>query len=439
MEEISPALLASVLFAALVLGFCLVAAGLDRVLVTAPLVFVGIGSMIGFAVGGFDTEQVIGIKLIAEVTLVLILFHDAASVRPREAEEDRKGIGRLLLVGFPLTVLVGWGAATLVFPELSPMFALLLAAALAPTDAGLGAPTVLNPVVPARVRRLLNVESGLNDGLATPIVLFAVASVAGSEGIAGSTPLVDAVLELTVGVVVGVVIGAVGGLLITVSKLRGTSSSGSRSLAVLMIPLLAYGVALLASGNGFVAAFISGMAFAGTAKVLARDHSVLLLVEQLANPLGYGVWLVFGIAAAPLVWSVVGWREALFAVLALTVLRMLPTAIALLGSGMRAPTIAFIGWFGPRGLASIVFGLIALESLAENDPLEIVLATISLTVLLSVVAHGVSAAPLAERYGHWVQRVRPEAELGAAAESRTRDSRLRLFEAPGEDQPPGSQ
>ena len=226
------------------------------------------------------------------------------------------------------------------------------------------------------------------------------------------------------GVLAGAVVGGLGGWLVGWSKGRALSSAGSRTLAVLMIPLAAYGTALLASGNGFVAAFVSGTAFAGSARWLEREESALELTEQLANPLGYAVWLVFGVAAVPLVWRSVTWREVLFALLALTVLRMVPVAIGLLGTGLRRQSVLFIGWFGPRGLASIVFGLIALESLDEDSSLAVVLVTISLTVLLSVIAHGVSAEPLANRYGAWAQREHPEAELRGGVETRTRDSRL---------------
>lgn len=412
------------LFGLLVLGFSLFTKGLDRILVTAPLVFVAIGSVIGFGIGPSDPERVVGLKVIAEVTLVLILFHDAATVRPGEIGGDRGPIMRLLFIGLPLTMLAGWGVATLLFPGVPLMLALLLAAALAPTDAGLGAPTVLNPVVPTRIRRLLNVESGLNDGLATPIVLFAVAAYAGSEGVAPGESAVEALIEIALGTLVGVAAGTLGGLLIGWSKRRGLSSHGSRALATLMIPLLAYGGALMISGNGFVAAFLSGTAFAGAARWLEDEDDALELTEQLANPLGYAVWLVFGVTAVPSIWRGLGWNELLFALLALTVLRMVPVAIALLGSGFRPPSVLFIGWFGPRGLASIVFALIALESLELNPAVASVLVTISMTVMLSVVAHGVSAEPLAARYGAWVERVRPPAELQESNQPRTRDARL---------------
>jgi NhaP-type Na+/H+ or K+/H+ antiporter len=342
---------------------------------------------------------------------------------------------RLLLIGFPLTVLLGYVLARGVFPELPAMMALLLAAALAPTDAGLGAPTVLNPRVPIRVRRLLNVESGLNDGLATPVVLFAIAAVAGQEGLRPAASLADAMVDLGLGVAVGIGCGALGGVLLGRSRRARWSTPPSRSLAIATLPLLAYGSALLVTANGFVAAFIAGTAFAGTARWIHHEESSLELAEALADPLGYAVWLVFGFAAVPLVWSSVGARELLFALLALTVLRMGPVALSLTGTDLRPRTWLFIGWFGPRGLASVVFALIAIETLEGDENLRTVLATISVTVLLSVLLHGVSAPPGARRYGQWVERVQPAAEMRASAEPRVRGQLLAGRASPAGDAP----
>ena len=425
--HLSTALGASVLFALLVLGFTAVSAALGRRLVTAPLAFVAMGAVLGFGVGPMDGSATESVKLVAEITLVLILFHDAAQVRPREIGSDGAFYARLLLIGFPLTILLGFLTARMLFPDLSVMMALLLAAALAPTDAGLGAPTVLNPVVPTRVRRALNVESGLNDGLATPVVLFAIAVLAGEEGLGPRQTIVSALVEVVLGVVAGVAVGAAGGALLGWSRRHRTSTAASRTLGVLMIPLLAYGAALVVSGNGFVAAFISGTAFAGSAAWINEEESALFGTEMLSDLLGYAVWLVLGLVAVPLVWREAGWHELVFALAALTLVRMLPVALSLVGTHLRPQTVAFLGWFGPRGLASVVFSLIALESLDVDDSLRVVLATISLTVLLSVIAHGFSAQPLANRYGEWVTRVTPPAELAEmdrGVEPRTRGARL---------------
>jgi NhaP-type Na+/H+ or K+/H+ antiporter len=420
----SPELLAALTFGILVLAFALASRALARRLITAPLAFVAAGALLGFLNDPLARDSLVSVKVVAELTLVLILFHDAAQVRPREIGDDRWAIVRLLLIGFPLTVVLGYVVARGVFPELPAMMALLLAAALAPTDAGLGAPTVLNPRVPIRVRRLLNVESGLNDGLATPVVLFAIAAVAGQEGLRPAASLADAMVDLGLGVAVGVGWGALGGILLGRSRRARWSTPASRSLAIATLPLLAYGSALLVTANGFVAAFIAGTAFAGTARWIHHEESALELTEALADPLGYAVWLVFGFVAVPLVWSAVGARELLFALLALTLLRMGPVALSLIGTGLRPRTWLFIGWFGPRGLASVVFALIAVESLEGDAALRTVLATISVTVLLSVLLHGTSAPPAARRYGRWAEQVHPEAEMRASTEPRVRGGLL---------------
>jgi NhaP-type Na+/H+ or K+/H+ antiporter len=431
-EHVSAELAGGVLFALLVLAFCLVAGLLSRWLVTAPLAFVTIGAILGFALGPVDTETFLGVKELAELTLVLILFHDAAQVRPRQIGAERGVITRLLLLGFPLTILAGYAAARLLLPDLDPMMALLLAIILAPTDAGLGAATVLNPVVPTRVRRVLNVESGINDGLATPIVLFTIAAIAGTEGLGTGASVAQGILELSIGVGAGAAVGLGCGWLLGTSRARGTSTLSSRVLALLMVPFLAYGLALVAGGNGFVAAFVSGTSFAGVSRWI-HDEDPLTLAESVSDLLAAAVWLVFGMAAVPFVWRDVTGLQVVYGVLALTVLRMGPVALSLLGTGLRPPTMLFLGWFGPRGLASVIFGLIALESLLPDENLRTLLATMSVTVLASVVAHGFSAEPLAEKYGHWARRTHAPVEQGASSEPRTR----RGVPAPGASAPGG--
>lgn len=415
---------ALVVFAALALGFAAWAKGLSRLYVTAPIVFVAAGGAIAAVAGSPSPEAVLQIESVAELTLALTLFHDAAQVRPRQIGAERGLVARLLLLGLPLTVLAGFLGARLLFPSMSVWVALLLAAALTPTDAGLGAATVLNPVVPVRIRRVLNVESGVNDGMATPVVLFAIAAIAGEEGLAPGTSLAEAGLELAIGVVAGAAVGAGGGLLLGWSRRRNLSSTTTRTIGVLLLPILAYALADVIGGNAFVSAFVAGSAFAGVAAWVEAEESALELTEILSEPLGFAVWFVFGIAALPLVWSVVGWAEVLFAVLSLTAFRMVPVALALVRTGLRAPTVAFIGWFGPRGMASVVFALIAVESLDVDDELQRAIAAIALTVLLSVLAHGLSADVLAARYGRWVTRTAPVAETTASTEPRPRRSLL---------------
>jgi NhaP-type Na+/H+ or K+/H+ antiporter len=410
------------LFALLVVAYVSQSDRLERALLTAPIVFTAAGAVLGLTVFRSEVEPA-DLKVVAELTLTLVLFHDAAQVQPRELRSDAGLSARLLLIGLPLTIAAGYGAALLLIPEGSVWLALLLAAALAPTDAGLGAATVLNPVVPVRVRRVLNVESGLNDGLATPVVLFAI-GLAGTEGLAPKEEVLAALRELALGVLAGVLLAAAAGRLLAWARRRAWISPGLLPVATLAVPLLCYYGSLTIHGNGFVAAFVAGTAFAaaGTRKPQAAapdaqgDEHPLELAARVSVFLGYAVWTLFGVVAVAHLGELFTWRGLVFAVLSLTVLRMVPVALALLGTRLRRETVVFVGWFGPRGLASVVFALLAIESLAMDSELAPIIGAIATTVLLSVVLHGVTADPWARRYGAWVQRESPPVETSRSVE-----------------------
>ena len=362
---------------------------------SAPIVFVAAGLLYA---EGFDVLKVeIGheaVRLLAEVTLVWVLFGDAAGVRPHALRSDLGTYARLLGVGLPLTIGLGLVLGVLLL-GMDGWTALLLGAALAPTDAALGSAVVADPVVPARIRRVLNVESGLNDGIVTPVVLLAIAEVAANEGISGVEEPGRAAVSLLVGAAAGVLIGGAGGRLTRLARDRGWLSDDWAGPAVLALALLAYTGAVFVDANGFVAAFVGGLAFGATAgRTEKREVS---FVEQSGRLASLMSWLVFGALLVPVLTDQLDWQVVGYAVLSLTVVRMLPVALALLGTGLDRASVAFVGWFGPRGLASVIFALLALEGLhgAANQAV----ATIAVTVLLSVVAHGASAAPLAKRYG----------------------------------------
>jgi NhaP-type Na+/H+ or K+/H+ antiporter len=416
-------------FALLVIVFVSQSARFDRAYLSGPIVFLVAGGVVGLTL--VDTEgEGAAIRTLAEVTLVLVLFHDAAELQPRELRADVAFIGRLLLVGLPLTIGAGFLLAQALFPEIGVWLALLLAAALTPTDAGLGAATVLNPVVPARVRRILNVESGLNDGLATPVVLFAVAAAAGSADDSAGHGLVGAVLELLLGAVVGVVVGYLAGRLVEQARDRGWAERALLPIATLAVPLLCYYGAHELGGNGFIAAFVAGTAYAASQTSVANLHETVGLTSLTSTFLGYAVWMVFGVVAVADLERLVSWQNIVFAVLSLTVLRMVPVALSLLGSGLRPQTVAFVGWFGPRGLASIIFALIAFESLDAEPAVATVLSVIATTVVLSVLAHGLTASPWAERYGAWASRTRPAVETVSSVEPLRRHGSSALSPAP---------
>jgi NhaP-type Na+/H+ or K+/H+ antiporter len=327
--------------------------------------------------------------------LVWVLFSDAARVPVQAIRHDLGPYVRLLAVGLPLTMLAGWGLAWWFFPAAGVWVALLVAAALAPTDAALGIPVVTNPVVPVRVRRLITVESGLNDGIATPVVMLAIAAVAAEEELAGDSGLGTALVSLLVGAVVGGVVGLVGGRVLRWARRRGWAAEDFAGVAVLALALIAYTAALAVDANGFVAAFCGGLAFGAAAG--PRGPAELVYVEQSAGLVSLLVWLAFGAVAGPIMLDLVTPMMVVYAVLSLTLVRMVPVAVACLGARFDRGTILFIGWFGPRGLASLVFALLALEDLGPEADQAV--AAIGVTVLLSVIAHGLTAAPLAARYG----------------------------------------
>ncbi|MFE1768510.1 cation:proton antiporter [Streptomyces angustmyceticus] len=376
--------------------WCLCARRMERFELTAPAAFVLLGLLLGEGTGVLDLalphETV---KVLAEITLVWVLFTDAARLSFRALRPELGLYVRLLGIGLPLCVGLGALLAAVLLPGVSGWAALYVGAALAPTDAALGATMMVNPVVPARIRRLINVESGLNDGIATPLVVLALAGVTAAEHTGPPDAAGHAVGQLALGAAYGAVLGLAAGRLLR-TALRGSwATEDFAGAGVLALALLGYTSALALGGNGFVAAFVAGLAF-GSAH--GAPQRVLLYVEQSASLMSVLVWLVFGALLLPEAFDHLTWQAGLYAVLSLTVIRMVPVALCLLGSGLDARTVLFVGWFGPRGLASIIFGLLAVEELTPTDTRPLV-PVVALTVLLSVLAHGLTSVPLANRYG----------------------------------------
>ena len=393
-SRVSPSDLAIV--AALIFAWAAVSARLERLDVTAPITFVLAGLVLTH--GPLAVLAVVPppelVKALAEATLVLVLFTDASRVGLRDLRTDLAPCVRLLTIGLPLTIGLGTLLALALVGKAGIWLALLVGAALAPTDAALGSAMMDNPAVPARIRRIINVESGLNDGIATPVVLVAIAGVAATEEAAHTGPAA-AVAELAIGLAVGAAVGAGGGWLIKVGRRRGWVAEGFAGTAVLGLAACCYATSVALHGNGFIAAFVGGLGFAATGDLAAQ---LVPFVDETGALVSLLVWLLFGVVAVVPALEELTWQTAVYAVLSLTVIRMLPVAISLLGSGLGRATVAFVGWFGPRGLASVVFGLLALEDLGEQVAKPAV-AVIAFTVLLSVIAHGLTADPLAKRYG----------------------------------------
>lgn len=387
--------------AALIVLYAALANKLSRWSITMPMVFVFIGVLLGS--GGLGllpiNPKAESIQALTEITLALLLFADASTIGLREVRGDPVLPARLLTVGLLLTILCGAAVALLLMPQEGLAFACLLGAILAPTDAALGLPIFSNPRVPVRVRRALNIESGLNDGIATPFVLLFLAFATASTSGQGATNwLAHALIEIALALVAAIVVGVVGGWLLSLAARRGWTSGGVQQLAVLGLAMAAYFGSLAIGGNGFIAAFAGGIVLSAT------THKQFVEATEFTETLGsFFSLLVWGIFGAVLVTTVVprteSWQPVAYAVLSLTVIRMAPVALAMLGTGLRRDTVALMGWFGPRGLASVVFTLLALESFSEaSRPVDTLLAAATWTVLLSVVAHGLSATPLSVWY-----------------------------------------
>ncbi len=394
----------AVVVAAIVL-FALLSRRLQSTIITPPMIFTAFGFVTGSAVLGwaeldFSDGLIHGL---AEVTLIFVLFSDASRIDLRQLRRDHNLPIRMLLVGMPLTIVAGTLVALLLPLGLGLWEAALLAAVLAPTDAALGQPVVSSPLVPTRIRQALNVESGLNDGIALPMVLFFAALVGASHaGPSGQDWILFGAAQILLGPVAGIVIGGVGAFLLDRAAAKGWIGESYEGAAILGVALLAFSAAGIIGGNGFIAAFVAGLVFGNV--VRGRCAFVFEFVEAEGTLLVLLVFLIFGAAILPQAIGEVGWEVLVYAGLSLTVVRALPVAISLLGSGVRAPTVAFLAWFGPRGLASILFALFVLEEVGTPVADRILIVTI-VTAALSILAHGVTAAPAARRYGEIARRM----------------------------------
>ena len=416
--------------ALVLLGFAAISGRIEGTWITGPMVFTVAGLIVGVeALGLIDTAATgIEVKTLAEATLAVVLFSDASRI---DLKALRRTIGipsRLLGVGLPLTILAGFVVGIAVLGDLAWPEALLLAIILAPTDAALGQAVVTSPRLPLRIRQSLNVEAGLNDGICVPLFFVALAVALAEDGAIGDGAAAELVLEkIGYGVLGGVIAGAAAAAVVVYARSRRFIDATWLQVVPLAGALLAYGLAEAIGGSGFIAAFVGGMAFGGLRR--HRGGEVSYLMEQTGAVLAAVTFVVFGAILLGPALRELTWQIALYAVLSLTLVRMVPVAIAMLGTGARRPTVGFLGWFGPRGAASIVFALLLLEEESALPNQEVILTTVFVTVGLSVLAHGASAAPLATRYSNWLDA--RSARSSAAPESDdSADVRWRLEHEP---------
>ncbi|MGI5454804.1 cation:proton antiporter [Streptomyces sp. CA-249302] len=388
-------------------AYALTSRRLSRTPVSAAMVFVGFGILIGPAALDLvslrhDSEP---LRTLVEAALTLVLFTDATTVRPTDLRTGGALPGRLLSVGLVLTIGAGWLLAWPLLPGLTGWELALVSAVLAPTDAALGKSAISDPRVPSLVRQALNVESGLNDGMVLPFFVLFLAAVPGTtyahEGMAGAFWR-----ALLLSPALGLAVGGLGGRLLTVSVDRGWVAADWRQIYVLATAVGAYTLAVVTHGSGFIAAWVAGFAFTyalgSSGRTTVEVAHTTELAEWLGGLLAMLSLLFFGAVLLGPALQHLSWRIVGYAVLSLTVIRMLPVALALAGTGLRRPTVAYVGWFGPRGLASVVFGLLVAEEHIHG--VELISRVVAVTIGLSVLLHGASAALLAAGYGRWYER-----------------------------------
>ena len=406
------------------LAYAAVSGRISGTSLTAPMVFTACGLLFGTEVLGFIDLNPLGddVQTLAEATLAVVLFSDASRIDLRALRGEAAVPARLLGIGLPLTIVLGFVLALPLFGDLGWAEALLLAVILAPTDAALGQAVVMLPRLPSRVRQSLNVESGLNDGICVPLflVVLAVASVE-SDRLGAASALRVVAEQIGYGALAGAIGGAAGAAALIVAGRAAHAESDWLEIVPFAAAALAWGIAHPIGGSGFIAAFVGGVAF----QALRRDAvgEVGHLIEETGEILGAVTFVVFGAVLLGPALGHLTFAVGLYALLSLTVIRMAPVAAALVGTGMRRQTVSFLGWFGPRGLASIVFALM-LEEDGGVTHAEQVMTAVFVTVGLSVLLHGLTAAPLAERYAGWFAtqrtKVEPSAEARPAPEIRWR-------------------
>ena len=382
------------IFAVVIFLYSATGGGLERTPFGGAVAFAACGMLLGpLGLGIMDLNvDAEGLRALAEMTLALVLFIDAANADLAVLGRHIRIPRRMLLVGLPLTILLGFAVGVVMFDSLSMIEVALLATMLAPTDAALGKAVVTNESVPLKIRESLNVESGLNDGICVPI-LFVFIALAAGVGEEGSTTMLAMGLvaeEIGIGLAVGLGLTFLGGRLLVLSGSRGWISETWRQLPVIALAIASFSLAQWLGGSGFIACFAGGMLFGGMAKI--HRHRFLLAAEGTGDTLALITWVIFGAAVVGKHIGSFSWEVVSYALLSLTLIRMLPVFLVLTGTGLRTDEKLFAGWFGPRGLASIVFGVIVLnENLPGGGTITI---TVVCTILFSVVGHGLSANPL---------------------------------------------
>lgn len=399
---------ALVLIAVTLLLFGLVSKRLEMSIITPPMAFTAVGLLMGaFAFLRPDIESTL-VETLVEITLVLVLFTDATRIDLSLLKKEYGLSLRMLGIGLPLTIVLGALVGLFILDTITFWEVALLAAILAPTDAALGQAVVSSPRVPVKIRQTLNVESGLNDGLALPVVLIFL-SIAGAAGetMAVSEWVRFVALQLLLAPLVGMAVGYFGGTVVDRAVKGEWMNETFVQISAIALALLAFAAAELIGGNGFIAAFVAGLTLGNTKRSVCNQ--LFEFAEAEGQLLTLMVFLVFGSGMVLTAFEAVSWQVIVYAALSLTAIRMVPVAVSLVGAQLQTDTILFLGWFGPRGIASIIYGLLVFE--AEIPNADHVFNIIVLVVLLSTLAHGMTAVPLANWYGNRAEEMKDEPDM----------------------------
>jgi NhaP-type Na+/H+ or K+/H+ antiporter len=391
------------ILAAFLAAYALVSKRLSTTIFTGPLLFVSFGLLMGPRV--LDLIQLQGdpktVDILLEATLVLVLFSDAMAINAKTWRKEAYIPERLLGMGLPLTIVLGFVAAMLLFGEFNVWEAALVGAILAPTDAALGQAVISNPRVPRSIRQGLNVESGLNDGIVFPLVMLLIAVTLEAEGASTTGNALWFITKTIVfSTLVGIAVGWLGGKLTEYARHRDWLDPTWSQIGVLAFAALSYGLAVPFGGSGFISAWVAGCAFGIVVKEGLEEMSVF--PDALGQLLVMLSFFVFGNAVLGPVLGSITWEVVLYAVLSLTLFRMVPVAVAMVRSGTKWPSLLYMGWFGPRGLASIVFAVVIIEE-AKLPNVPLIVLIMATTVGMSVVVHGVTAWWGSNRYADWYE------------------------------------
>ncbi|MDB4621331.1 cation:proton antiporter [Rubripirellula sp.] len=388
--------------AAFVFAYCLVAARLERTQFNGPLVFVLCGLILGPYCLNLVAMDVDGetLKTLAEITLAVVLFTDSAGANLPVLRRIKRLPCRLLLIGLPLTIALGFFTGSLIYSDLSLIELALLATMLAPTDAALGQAVINNEAVPSSLREGLNVESGLNDGICVPVLLLFLAISADSldQG-AVFTQMIELPLQaIGIGAAVGIASALIGCSSVNASVQRNWIDGAWTQIPVIALAVVCFAISQWLGGSGFIACFVGGLFFGGL--IREQKQPLLKAADGTGDVLSMITWFIFGALFIGDCLFAPEWRAILYAILSLSVVRMIPVFLSVMGMGLQTDSKLFMGWFGPRGLASIVF--IVMVNEANLPGSKTLVQAVTWTVLLSVILHGITANPLANAYARRV-------------------------------------